>query len=131
MIEKDQALKSRVTLLRYVPHKDIPYHMNQIKVFVFLTKSEGLLNTILEALTSGCIVLTTNVGGIPDIIKNGETGFLVQGELEPKNIAMHIISILSMPREKLIEIYEKGRIYIDYYFSFNLALCRWRKILEI
>jgi glycosyltransferase involved in cell wall biosynthesis len=131
MIEKDQVLKNRVTLLRYVPHKDIPYYMNQIKVFVFLTRSEGLPNTILEALASGCIVLSTGIGGIPDIIKNGETGFLLQGELEPKNIAKHIVSILDMPREKLIVIYKKGRTCINHYFSINSALRRWKRILEI
>jgi glycosyltransferase involved in cell wall biosynthesis len=131
IIGKDQILKSRIVLLGYIPHKDIPYYINQIKIFVFPTRSEGLPNTILEALASGCIVLATNVGGIPDIIKDDETGFIVRGELEPKNIAMHIISILSMPREKLIEISEKARTHVNYYFNFNSALSRWKRILRI
>ena len=35
----------------------------------------GLIN--LEAMSSGCATIATNVGGIPEIIKDGETGFLV------------------------------------------------------
>jgi glycosyltransferase involved in cell wall biosynthesis len=131
IIEKDQILKNRTTLLKYVPHKDIPYYMNQIKVFVFLTRSEGLPNTILEALASGCIVLTTNAGGIPDIIKNHGTGFLLQGELEPKNIAKHIINILDLPKDKLIKISTKGRTHIVRYYDFRVVAIRWHKILAL
>jgi glycosyltransferase involved in cell wall biosynthesis len=131
IIEKDEALRNRITLLKYVPHKYVPHYINQIKVFVFLTRSEGLPNTILEALASGCIVLSTGVGGIPDIIKNGETGFLLQGELEPKNVAMHIISILDTSKEKLVEIHKKGFTRISHYFTINSALYRWKNILEI
>jgi glycosyltransferase involved in cell wall biosynthesis len=131
IIEKDQILKNRTTLLKYVPHKDIPYYMNQIKVFVFLTRSEGLPNTILEALASGCIVLTTNAGGIPDIIKNCGTGFLLQGELEPKNIAKHIIAILGMPKEKLLEMHKATYKHIHRHFNLDATLYQWKRILKI
>jgi glycosyltransferase involved in cell wall biosynthesis len=131
IIEKDQILKNRTTLLKYIPHKDIPYYMNQIKVFILLTRSEGLPNTILEALASGCIVLTTNVGGIPDIVKNGETGFLLQGKLEPKNIAKHVISILNMSKEELLKMHKVAYEYVYRYFDLNATLYRWERIFEI
>jgi glycosyltransferase involved in cell wall biosynthesis len=131
IIEKDQILKNRTTLLKYVPHKDIPYYMNQIKVFILLTRSEGLPNTILEALASGCIVLTTNVGGIPDIVKNGETGFLLQGKLELKNIAKHIISILNMSKEELLKMHKVAYESVYRYFDLNATLYRWERIFEI
>ena len=131
IIEKDQLLKNRTTLLKYVPHKDIPYYMNQIKVFILLTRSEGLPNTILEALASGCIVLTTNVGGIPDIVKNGETGFLLQGKLEPKNIAKHIISIPNMSKEELLKMHKVAYEYVYRYFDLDATLYRWERIFEI
>jgi glycosyltransferase involved in cell wall biosynthesis len=131
IIEKDQLLKNRTTLLKYVPHKNIPYYMNQIKVFILLTRSEGLPNTILEALASGCIVLTTNVGGIPDIVKNGETGFLLQGKLEPKNIAKHIISILNMSKEELLKMHKVAYEHVYRYFDLDATLYRWERIFEI
>jgi glycosyltransferase involved in cell wall biosynthesis len=131
IIEKDQLLKNRTTLLKYVPHKDIPYYMNQIKVFILLTRSEGLPNTILEALASGCIVLTTNVGGIPDIVKNGETGFLLQGKLEPKNIAKHIISIPNMSKEELLKMHKVAYEHVYRYFDLDATLYRWERIFEI
>ena len=46
-----------------------------IDLFVFPTASEGLPYTLLEAMASGTPVLTTRVGGIPDVIQAG-----VQGE---------------------------------------------------
>jgi glycosyltransferase involved in cell wall biosynthesis len=45
---------------------------------------------------SGCIVVGTNVGGISDIIEDGETGFLVP-EKDPKTIAKTLVSILQAP----------------------------------
>lgn len=37
---------------------------------------EGMPITLLEALASGCTPICTPVGGIPDVIENGKTGFL-------------------------------------------------------
>ena len=50
----------------------------QAEVFCGLSRSEALGNVFLEAQAAGCAVVATNVGGIPDIVKDGETGFLVQ-----------------------------------------------------
>jgi sugar transferase (PEP-CTERM/EpsH1 system associated) len=46
-------------------------------VFVLSSKSEGLSNTILEAMAAGLPVVATRVGGADEIMLNGETGVLV------------------------------------------------------
>lgn len=43
---------------------------------------EGLPNVVLEAMSVGLPVVATNIAGIPDVVKDGETGFIV----EPANI---------------------------------------------
>jgi len=47
-------------------------------MFVLPSVSEGSPNVILEAMALGVPVIATEVGGIPDLIKHGETGFLTQ-----------------------------------------------------
>jgi glycosyltransferase involved in cell wall biosynthesis len=49
----------------------------QAEVFCGLSRSEALGNVFLEAQAAGCAVIGTRVGGIPEIIEDGHTGFLV------------------------------------------------------
>ena len=61
------------------------------------TCNEGIPQVLLQAMAAGCPVIGTRVGGMPDIIENGQTGLLV----EPRNsaaLADAIASILDNPQ---------------------------------
>ena len=47
-------------------------------VFVLPSGNEGTPVTAIEALASGCPVVATRVGGVPDVVTDGEDGFLVE-----------------------------------------------------
>jgi glycosyltransferase involved in cell wall biosynthesis len=47
-------------------------------VVVLTSASEGTPVTIIEALAAGRPVVATRVGGVPDVVEEGETGFLVR-----------------------------------------------------
>jgi len=59
-------------------------------------KTEGLGVVLLEAMASGCPVIGSSVGGIPDIITDGKTGLLVP-ERDSHSLAKSIIAVLSDP----------------------------------
>lgn len=61
-------------------------------VYVHASKVDTFPNTVLEALACGTPVVATNVGGIPEQIKNGETGFLVP----PKDVDAMTASIMTL-----------------------------------
>jgi glycosyltransferase involved in cell wall biosynthesis len=54
----------------------LPYY-SLMDIFVLPSFSEGLANVLLEAMAMGKAVVATRVGGNPDIVLNGENGFLV------------------------------------------------------
>jgi len=58
--------------------RDIASLMNAADVFVLPSISEGCPNTILEAAAVGKPIVASRVGAIPEILKDGETGFLVK-----------------------------------------------------
>lgn len=100
---KNQAselgLQNRIEFLGLIPPSDLLSYYKSADVFVLPSinlkgKTEGLGVVLLEAMAAGCPVIGSAVGGIPDIIKNGENGFLVS-EKDPIAIAEKIILLLS------------------------------------
>ena len=69
-----------------IPNKDLPNYYAAADIFIgpsVKTKdgdSEGFGLTFVEAAMSGCLLIGTKTGGIEDIIRDGQTGFLVNSE---------------------------------------------------
>jgi len=60
------------------PNRELRLWMNACDVFLLPSRSEGLPVVILEACSCGLPVIAAEVGGIPDMITNGENGFIVK-----------------------------------------------------
>ena len=69
------GLSSRVTFTGFRP--DSEALMRQFDVFCLPSLSEGLSSAILAAMASGQPVVSTRVGGIPELVLEGKTGYLV------------------------------------------------------
>ena len=59
---------------------DMPSIYRQSTISVLTSDHEGTPNVLLEAMAAAVPVVATNVGGVPEILKHGETGFLVPAE---------------------------------------------------
>ncbi|SRR5579871_400324 len=60
----------------------LPGDLEKIDALVYLSNSEGLGSGILLAMARGLPVIASNVGGIPEIVSDGETGFLVENNVD-------------------------------------------------
>ena len=56
---------------------DIPEQLAAADIFVLCSASEGLPLSALEAMAAGLPVVATEVGGLPEVVVDGETGLLV------------------------------------------------------
>lgn len=90
---RDQAEKSRVrdrVIFRgFVPHAELPRYLQASDIFVRPSRTEGLGNSFLEAMAAGIPVIATPVGGIPDFLREGETGLFCDVG-HPESIALRV-----------------------------------------
>ena len=75
---RELGLEEMVHLTGYVPHRDIVDWIQAGDIMVFPTHYEGVPNAVLETMACGKPVVATAVGGIPEIIQHGKTGYLVE-----------------------------------------------------
>ncbi len=73
-------------------------------------------------------VVATNVGGIPEIMKENETGFLVEKGNSKELIEKLLLLINDKEKRKIMG--EKGRKFIEENFSWNIIAKEFLKILE-
>lgn len=118
--------KPKVTLSGWVSHESLPDYLNELKLLVMPSYTEGLPNIMLEAMACGTPVLATSVGAIPDIIKNGENGFIIEKNSPeyltkkiPEILSRHDLDKISQNATKTIE---KDFTYTSTVKSYKLAL---------
>ncbi len=112
---KEKSLKNKVILAGW--RNDVPQIMRIFDIFVLTSLWEGLPRVIPEALISGKPVIATAVDGNKEIIKDGESGYLVSPK-DVKSMAEKVIFLLRN-KEKAIQIGEKGKELINN-SSFNI-----------
>ena len=109
-LEKDLKLKverlkikDRVLFLGEVAPGQVAEYLSFSDIFVRPSLSEGLGNAFLEAMAAGVPVIGPLVGGIPDFLKDGETGLVCEVR-SPGSIAEKIKQLLADEalRQKLI-----------------------------
>ena len=117
----DEELRSsnslgRTNLAGPIPHQEIPDYLNELKLLVLPSYSEGIPGIVQEAMACGTPVLATPVGGVPDLIKDGETGFIMEDN-SPECIARNVIRALDYPG--LGEITQNARKLIEEEYAFK------------
>jgi glycosyltransferase involved in cell wall biosynthesis len=123
----EEIESGRVELRGWVDHDEVPAELSRLRLLVMPSRpTEGLPTTILEALACGTPVYATPVSGVPDVVREEETGFLMESR-EPGDIVTDIEEILA--RDDLAETAANGRGLIQSEYSLDAAVERYRGIL--
>jgi glycosyltransferase involved in cell wall biosynthesis len=92
------GIRDNILFTGYFPDKKLPKLYQAADVFAFSTFYENLPFAVLEALSTGLPVVTTCVGGIPEMIDSGKNGFLVQ-PFNAKELSDRVLYFLEHPAE--------------------------------
>jgi glycosyltransferase involved in cell wall biosynthesis len=86
----------RVRVLTKVKFEEIVAAYHACDLFTILSPSEGLPTTLLEAMVCGLPILTTPVGGIPDVITKGVNGLFLDLPVREEDVARKISHFMDM-----------------------------------
>jgi len=121
-------LNNKVKFVGWIAHDELPEYLNKLKLLVLPSYTEGLPNIMLEAMACGTPVLATPVGAIPDVIKDGETGFIMENN-SPECIAEDIVRALDYPTQE--QITRNARTLVEKEFTYQAAVAGYRRILNL
>jgi len=108
----------RADLDRYLPHWDL---------MVLPSFTEGLPNVVLEAFAVGIPVVATRVGGTPELVDDGASGYLVPpGDADA--LARRILDVLAEGRAA--HMGQVGRNRVEQSFSFTAQAGRYQQLFE-
>jgi len=93
---------------------DIPEVMNAMDIFVLASVLEAAPIVVLEAMACAKPVIATRVGGVPELVIDGETGILVPPK-QPEAIAKAILYLLNHPQEAKEMGFNGRKRAVDYF----------------
>lgn len=76
------------------PQEELSKYYSQMDVVLMPSRSEGFGLTAIEAMSHGCVVVASNIGGLPEVVCDGECGLLHQSE-DAADMASKISMLIS------------------------------------
>ncbi|MFX0200461.1 MAG: glycosyltransferase [Candidatus Hodarchaeota archaeon] len=121
-------LVENIRFLGSMERKEIFQILTITSIFVLSSEWEGLPTAVMEAMAAGCPIVATAVGGIPELVNDGETGFLVQA-CEPEALAQKIAQLLKDRglRERMGRV---GARRIEEIFSLEKMVKEYERLYE-
>lgn len=120
------GVRDNLVFTGYYPDRKLPRLYQAADVFAFSTFYENLPFAVLEALSTGLPVVTTRVGGIPEMIEDGKNGFLVQ-PFNSRELSDRILCFLEHPGAAS-EMAFLAREIIEERFDWRLIV---KKVLKV
>ena len=98
--------------------EDIPQVLSIIDLLVTVSTSEGMSNVTLEGFASEVPIVTTQSVGMSEIVRNGETGFLLNKNTVDE-LYRQLLEICTMPREQLKDMGKTAREFVLQHHSID------------
>jgi len=126
----DLDLEQNVTFVGFLQPEKYLETLNSVDALILPSRIEAFAITVIEAMALGKPVITSNTGGIPEIIKEGRNGILV--EPEPDQIARAIIYLYENEglRKKISQNNREDVINYDWKPIVKQYMAVYRELIE-
>jgi len=103
--------------------------LNAFDIFVLPSLSEGMSNTVLEAMAAALPCVVTSVGANPDLVDDGDSGFLVEAR-DSGAMADRVLKLATDPQLRST-FGKRGRLKVETQFSLARMLENYARLYTI
>ncbi|WHZ02378.1 glycosyltransferase [Neobacillus sp. YX16] len=122
------GLSSIIDFKGEIPHHDIPKILNSFDIYCAPSIAESFGVAVLEASACGLPVIVTDVGGLPEVVREKETGFIVNAK-DPKAIAEKLYQLVVDPDLRK-RIGKNGEEFVRENFSWDKSVDVMEKVYK-
>ncbi len=120
--ELPASVQQQIVLAGRLPQSDVDRHLQTADVFIAPSRYESFGLIYPEAMRWGIPVIGCSVGGVPEIITHGETGWLCQPE-SPASITQGVVRLLS-DESLRVRLGAAGKQHVEHAFSVDVMAQR-------
>jgi glycosyltransferase involved in cell wall biosynthesis len=128
--KSDLDLNNCVAFIKTIPFIEVMETLKAADILLLPSTEEGIANVVLEAMAVGTIVLTTNCGGMNEVVVDGQNGFIIPTR-NPQAIADKILEISKFEAEILQNIKQNARETIEKQHNFNKMVTQMENLYQI
>lgn len=125
---RKKGLMDRVTFVPRVAHDKVPAELAKLDVYVALSRQESFGVAVIEASACELPVVVSNVGGLPEVVIDASTGFLVPAN-DPASAALRITELLAS-EDLRHRMGKAGRAFIEKEYGWNASVDRMLCVLK-
>lgn len=121
------GIADRVEFVGRVPKCDVPLLLAESDIFVNTTNVDNAPVCVVEAMAAGLCVVSTNVGGVPYLVRDGHDGLLVPPD-DPAELAAAVRRVLTEP-DLAASLSRNGRSAAQSY-DWSAVLPQWESLFK-
>lgn len=121
-LTKDLNIENKTIFTGKVPFEDVPRYHNMLSVSVSVSNSESFGVAIIEASACAKPVVVSNVGGLPEVVEDGITGFVVPPRDEKETAKA--IEKLILDEELRTIVGNRGRERVKKLYNWNVNVAQ-------
>jgi glycosyltransferase involved in cell wall biosynthesis len=106
---------------------DVPAVLSAADGYVMSSAWEGMPMVLLEAAAAGLPIVATAVGGNGEVVRDGESGFLVPAR-DAEALAGAMLRLMALPAEQRREMGERGRDHVRANYGLHRVAERWEQV---
>lgn len=122
-----QNLTSDITIINSLTNQEVLKKVSESHLLICSSVDEGISNSVLEAMAIGTVVISTDCGGMHEVIRNNENGFLVP-KRDPQKMFEAISEFLKKDISDVRLMVQKGRDTIVSDFNENKMISEFDQL---